>query len=140
MKIVRYESINYTPAVALAVKGWLEANDAGIGEPVASIHWEQKAIVAFDGKVPVGVITWTHQPSLSAVYIEQAFVELSWRGKGFFRSMFADLVEQALVLNVGFIRLGTNPDNHEARAIYERLGGVVSAVFYSFELKPSRQT
>lgn len=135
MKIERYSTINYTPAVILATKGWLEANQKGIGESNASIHWEQSGIVAFSEVLPVGVITWTNQPALGAFYIEQAYVEPEWRRRGVFRAMFADLVEQARERSVRLIRLGTHPRN-EACSLYERMGGSVSAIFFQFEVQP----
>lgn len=135
MKIARYDTINYTPAVVLAHMGWLEQNVDGIGEPNASIHWEQKGIVAFDDdNTPVGVITWTSQPSMKAIYAEQVFVRYEWRRRGFFKAMWGDLVAQAKALKIESIRLGTNPNNDVAKAVYEKMGGDVFAVFYQFDV------
>lgn len=132
IKIIRYETINYTPAVMLATEGWLEQNAAGIGEPSASIHWQQKAIVAFNDDTPMGVITWTDQQHLGAVFAEQVFVKPEWRRLGVFKAMWADLAAQARELKRSHIRLGTNPNNHVAQKVYETCGGEVYAMFFQF--------
>jgi GNAT superfamily N-acetyltransferase len=134
MRIARYDSINYTPAVILATKGWLEANVAGYGEPCASIHFEQKGIVAFVGELPVGVITWTHQPSLKAVYAEQIYVLPEHRRRGVMKAMWRDLAQQARELFVPHIRLGTSPKNVVACEVYDKMGGDRFAVFYDFKV------
>lgn len=148
MKIERFKTINYTPAVVLATKGWLEQNQTGIGEATASIHYSHSGIVAFEKMrdpashphdvdlFPIGVITWSLQPSLAAVFVEQAFVEAPWRRRGIFKALWADLMEQAAALDdVRFIRLGTNPRNNAARAVYQQLRGTESGIFYEFEVK-----
>ncbi len=132
IKIVRYPSLNYTPAVVLATKGWLEQNLQGIGDASASIHWEHKAIVAFDAHIPVGVISWTHIASLGALYAEQIY-----RREGVFREMWADLLLQALEMGVSKVRLGTHPDNVVAQKAYEAVGGKVFGVFYEFGVPQS---
>jgi GNAT superfamily N-acetyltransferase len=131
--IRRYEHINYTPAVVLAMRGWLELNDKGIGEQAASVHWEQHGIVAFADSKAVGVITWTEQKPLAAAYAEQVYVIPEWRRKGIFKLMWDELEEWAAEKEFYTIRLGTHPMNTLARSIYDRMGRL-HGLFYEFDV------
>lgn len=138
MRIERYKTINYTPALLLAMKAWVEAHERGVGDLSASVYWEQSGIVIFvpEGsvEVPAGVITWSRQPALDAVYVEQAWVEESRRGIGLFRLMWGDLVKQAKELGVGHIRLGAHAEAWRAHAIYEHMQGKQFSVFFEWKL------
>ena len=68
------------------------------------------------------------------LWVKDLFVTEPYRGSGLGRRLMGWLAAHALEQGLGRIDLTTEPHNAEARAFYDRLGGVVKPkVFYRFE-------
>ena len=116
-RIVHYDGINRTPALALALRGQLEMLERGLCDPVLNIYWDQQAIVAFGpGGAPIGVLTWQHTKAFKQFDIAIGYVLPDYRAHHIYRRLWRALVAKAAELGVEVIRSSTHVDNLEMQA------------------------
>jgi GNAT superfamily N-acetyltransferase len=121
--IIRYfEGFNRTPATVLAVRGWLDLNERGLGEPVLNLSWDANVIGAFDGETCVGVIVWQHVKWSKQIFIDLSYVDPAARRHGVYRAMWDALVVKAQEIGVAFIYGITDAANEAMRAVAKEVG------------------
>jgi GNAT superfamily N-acetyltransferase len=67
------------------------------------------------------------------IFVKDLFVRAEWRGRGLGRALMRFIARFARDQGIGRIDLATDQNNHEARRLYEALGGVLRpAVYFTF--------
>lgn len=134
-----FHRMNGTVALALAIEGWSEVNNKGLGD--GSINWspDMAAIVgyAMNGReeLAVGVITFDHRPGNHILWAQQVFVQEAFRGQGVYTAMFTKLVEIAREQGYVAIEMGTHIKNAAMRAVGQKTGCHEEAVILRFNLE-----
>lgn len=134
-----FPRINGSVALKLAIDGWVEMNNKGLGD--GSINWspEMSGIVGFTAngrdQLPVGVLTFDQQPGNANLWVSQAYVQEEFRGRGVYSAMWAKLVEFAAENGYQAIRMGTHLRNSAMRAVAQRTGCIEEAVVLKFSLE-----
>lgn len=140
VEVMHVDSLNGTPAARLAVQGWLDVAERGLGEAgdVLNMHWSQKAFVAVARNgmehVPAGVLTYEMLDATNSMFLSQAYVAPEFRGRGVYTAMFDAVVAMAIELKAANIRLGTHVRNSAMRAIAQKHGGVETSIIVTFEV------
>lgn len=140
IEVLHVDGVNGTPAARLAVQGWLDVVERGLGEPgdVLNMHWSYKAFIAVapNGleRIPVGVLTYEKLEATNSMFLSQAYVVPEFRGRGVYTAMFEAVVAKAIELKVLRILLGTHLRNTTMRAIAQKHGGVETGVTVTFEV------
>lgn len=142
MSVVFFKQLNNTPALALAVRGWADVEERGLGDGTMSVFASLNAFVAYaeNGRdhVPAGVITFDHDLTLNRIWIFQGFVLPEFRGQGLYRRMWNELVLKAIELKVAKIQSSTHVRNIAMREASKKLGRVEDAISMTFDV-PSDQ-
>lgn len=140
-----YDGLYQTPALELAVRGWLDCVERGFGEGALNIGWDQKAYVAFAptnlsergrGMVPVGVCTFEYMAPFKKVWIAQSYVIEPYRGLGIYRMLWERVVLKAIELKAVKVESGTHPLNTTMRAIARKLGRVETGITLTYDVPP----
>lgn len=138
IKVYVVPSIAGTPAVALAIAGWVDCNERGLGDGTMNLANDQKAMLAFakNGQemLPVGVMTWSFDESARRVWIFQSYVVKEFRGRGVYRAMWHHMVQHAEELAARTIQSATHADNKTMRSIAAKLGRREEAVVLRYDL------
>jgi len=138
MEIRHYNNMTRTPALALAVEGWMWLVKKGHTDGGFVLNWEQKAILALrENAVPVGVLTWSDQPWNASVFVNLAYVKLAFRRTGVHTAMFDALVERARELGRPTILSGAMKTNNVSRHAMKAQGRVEYAVMTKFDVPPA---
>lgn len=135
MRIEHYEGLNFTPALKLAVRGWLELLEEGLADNALGLAWDQNAFVAFDedGEA-VGTIVYQHFQYRKELWVQQGYVLPEHRGKGVYKELFAACVAKARELKAVRISGGTHPRNAVMRAAAEQQGRRETGIVTTFEV------
>jgi GNAT superfamily N-acetyltransferase len=140
IEIQHVDGLNGTPAARLAVQGWLDVDERGLGEAgaVLNMHWSQKAFVAVvpngQEKLSVGVLTYEKMDATKVMFINQVYVVPEFRGRGVYTAMFEAAVAQACELGMLRVALGTHVRNTAMREIARKHGGMETTVMITFEV------
>lgn len=135
VKIARYEKIGRSPAVPLIPRAWLELLDAGLMErthiPVFS---GSPVVVALaPSGAAVGFLHWYAQDDGQA-WVVLGWIDPTWRRRGIYRRLYADLREQCLAQGIPAISGGTDAGNAGMLATAAALGRKVTGAIYRDEL------
>jgi len=136
VKLDRYDGLNRTPGIALALRANLELIEAGQSVPALLIGWDHKNIVASHDGVPVGILTFVHQDWLKEVDIGVGYVLPEYRGRGCYRALWNELVTWARELKAVEIVGNTHMDNVSMRAVAKSFGRSEAGVLLRFPLTP----
>lgn len=139
IEIVYYDGINCTPALDLAMRGWADCTEKGLGDGTLNVYASLKAFVAYapNGRdqVAVGVVTFDHLPTEKRVWLYQAYTLPEFRGRGIYRALWEKLVEHSItVLKASSIQYGTHVRNTAMRAVAKKLGQYEESVVVRFDL------
>jgi GNAT superfamily N-acetyltransferase len=132
--IKHYEQINFTPAIPIAVRGQHELLEAGLSEPVALFHWENRAIVAFHGQTPVGVIIWDLAAHRKEANIIIGYVVPEYRRAGIYKRLYAQLIKVAKEKGCNHIRGYTSVRNTALRSFAKTAGRSEMGVMINQEI------
>lgn len=133
-----------------AVAELLRAMDAYYGDPLPALE-DYVAMIArtmaqeegtrfvlcrHEGK-PAGLACFAvlrpGQELSGLLFVKDLFVRDGLRSRGLGRELMRFIADFAVSAGIGRVDLATAQDNHGARKLYERLGGVLAtAVYYSF--------
>jgi len=132
-----YDGLFNTPALELAVRGWADCVERGLGDGGLNVHWEQMAFVTFapanlsaPGRdmIPVGVCTFSHEKPWKKIWISQSYVVPEYRGLGIYRMMWERVTLKAAELKCVKIQSGTHPNNTAMRQIARKQGRVETGI------------
>lgn len=133
-----FDGINQTPAIPLIARGWAELLDRGLAPMEAVGNWDQQAVVAFAGGVPVGVITWEHQKWRKVVWVHMGFVAPEVRRQGLYGQLFQRVVKAAQKIGAAEIQGGTHVDNRAMLECAESLGRTQLFITTRFIVPPAK--
>jgi len=133
------DGINNTPALGLAIRGWADCEERGLGDGTLNVHATMKAFLACaqNGRemIPAGVMTWEYDAALKRVWIYQSYVLPEFRGRGIYNLLWARMVEHAAIdLKAHSIQSATHIRNSAMRAIAARQGRFEECVVLRFNL------
>lgn len=130
-----YDGVCRTPALKLAVEGWNALLQAGLVEEVALIGWDNKAFVAFIGKDPIGVLTYSSQADYAKQYhVNIGYVLPAHRRKGVYAKMWEALVKKAREAGIKNIESATAMENKAMRAQAKKMGRTERGVLLTYRL------
>lgn len=133
------EGLNGTPYAALATRAWLALHDLGFTTDTLNVSWEQEALVAIEGDVPIGLLTFSHVKWMKDFSIAIAWTDPLHRRKGVYTTLAAALVKRARAADAttitGYIATG----NAIARAAAHSLGRKEVAVVSVLHLEPREE-
>ena len=133
-----YEGINQTPALALLTRGHHELLDRGLASPETVINWDDLAVVAFAGAVPVGVISYSHEKWRKILWIRMGYVAPEARRRGIYGAMWERVVKAAQRLGALEIHGGTHVDNKAMLECAESLGRTRLSITTRFIVQPAK--
>jgi GNAT superfamily N-acetyltransferase len=117
-----FDGLNQTPAIGLIARAWPEMLAQGTAPQELIGGWDQQAIVALAGDVPVGVITYSHEKWRKLVWIHLGYVVPELRRKGIYRMLWERVVKAAQKLEAAEIHGGTHVHNTAMLECARRLG------------------
>ncbi len=139
IKVVAYKGLNNTPALALAVRGWIELNDRGFGDRSMCVNACEDAFVAFFPNglemLPVGVMTYNYNEGARCLWINLSYVDEEFRGRGCYRALWDTIVAYAISIKAQSIQSGTHVRNNAMREVSKRLGRFEEFVILRFNLE-----
>jgi RimJ/RimL family protein N-acetyltransferase len=137
--VAYYEHLNNTPALALAMKGWADVEERGLGDGTLSVYADSHAFVGYarNGRdlLPAGVITFSEEKNAGRLWIHQGYVVPEFRGRGLYSTLWCKLVEHAVKLRASTIMSATHVRNEAMRAVARRQGRVEAAVMLRYDLQ-----
>lgn len=136
-RVEHFEGVNNTPAVDLAVAGWMELRRQGFTLQAIPLGWDHNAFVAFAGQEPVGVLTYQHLGYVKHVAIGTGYVVPEWRGNRIYDRLWAALVAKARDLKAVAIMSDTHVDNATMRAVARRQGRQETGVVLRYVVEPT---
>lgn len=141
MKIEYYKHICNTPALALAIKGWMDLRAHKLcDEGQIFVAWDNESIVSFMGPAPVAVMTFAHQEWSNNLTILLGYCEPEFRGKGYYHALWDKIVEIAQERNCTRITTASHPDNYrsikiqQARSPRSVRPGPMSLILFTHEV------
>jgi GNAT superfamily N-acetyltransferase len=132
-----YDGINRTPALALLTRGHHELLDRGLAPPETVINWDDLAVVAFAGDVPVGVISYSHEKWRRILWIRMGYVAPEARRQGIYGLMWERVVKAAHKLGAAEIHGGTHVDNKAMLECAQSLGRTPMFITTRFVVPPA---
>lgn len=134
-----FEGLNNTPALDLAIRGWADCMERGLGDGTLNVHSGLKAFVAFamNGReqLPVAVTTFDYDKDLKRVWIFQSYTLPEFRGRGCYNALWSALVAHAIQeLKASSIQSATHVRNIAMREIAKRQGRFEECVVLKFNL------
>lgn len=138
-----YDGLFNTPALELAIRGWCDCVERGLGDGTLSVSWDQKAYVvsgpanlSAPGRdmMPIGVITFDHLPGFKKVWISQSWVQPEYRGLGVYRMMWERVILKAAELKAVKIESGTHMNNTTMRSIARKLGRSETGITLTYDV------
>lgn len=137
VEIHHFKTIARTPALKLAVAGWLELLEGGRSDGGIVLSWDQEVIMAADASGPVGVLTWTDQAWSNQLVVNLAYVIPTRRRQGVHTAMWRALIGKALELKRPAIVSGTAIGNVPARSAMLEQGRRETGIVVTFEVPPA---
>ena len=135
VEIRHYAGIMNTPGLNLAVRAWHELLDAGFVDPTAIVvQYDHKAIVAFSGGRPVGVLTYYDQEWASQIGVAVAFVLPEHRRQGIHTRMWQALIAKTQELKRTSITSGAHIRNEASLASQAKRGSIEKSIGTRFEV------
>ena len=132
MEIVFYDGINNTPAMDIALEAWNDIRNSGMSDNTISLHFEQKAFLAMNGDVPIGIIIVERFDYMKMVQIRIGWVTPAHRGTGVYRKLFEAVVEKAREWGAVEVLGVTRPHNNKMRMVARSLGRVEVGVILRY--------
>lgn len=132
-----YDGINQTPAIPLIARGQSELLARGLAPMETIGNWDQQAVIASAGGVPVGVITYEHMKWRKVVWVHFGFVAPEVRRHGLYGQMFARVVKTAQKLGAVEIQGGTHVDNKAMLDCAQSLGRTPLFITTRFVVPPA---
>ena len=130
IEIEEFEHLNNSPGFVLAAQGVADLATTGYGPGEASLHWNQKTLVArVDGAV-VGVIVWERLEHIRQAWITVGYVNPVYRDRGVYTALYRRLVEVARRESLRSVAGGVAFGNHAMRAVAERQGRAPISITY----------
>lgn len=99
-----------------------------------SFHVESSALVVqYQGRV-VGIMVYSIIEQWNAAFVDVAFIDEAYRGQGWYRRMWDELVKLARDKKLSCIRGGTAVDNHKMQEVMRHLNRVPTGIYYNYKL------
>jgi GNAT superfamily N-acetyltransferase len=134
---ISHERVTDGAALPLLIKGCAELARRGLLSHDLPYHFQDKAVCAYSGAEPVGVISWRPTDGGAELWILVGYVLPQFRRRGIYRQLWEALVQHART--IGAVRIGsaTNLANEEMRAFLRATGRKETSVVSVFWLNES---
>jgi RimJ/RimL family protein N-acetyltransferase len=133
-RVERFKYLARTPALPLVVEGWNELIKGGRILNVVLVFWDDRALVAFRGNKPVGVLTFAHIEHLKSFDIRIGYVLPQFRRHGVYMELWNALVALAQEEKIEAIESSTAMENKAMRAAAAKMGRRERGVLLTFEV------
>jgi hypothetical protein len=115
--IQHFVGLNRTPALSLAVRGWMALIESGHCPNIIQIFADQNALLASIAEKPVGVLTYRHDRVLKELLIGIGYVLPEYRRRGVYHLLWDALVAKAQEFGIPQIVSTTFVGNDGLRAV-----------------------
>jgi len=132
--VEHYVGLNRTPALPLAVRGWMALIQDGHCNNLVLISADQNAVVAFVGGEPAGVMTYRHDLVMKEFSVGLGYVLPAYRRLGLYGRLWDALVARAQAVGVPRISSHTFLGNAAMRAVARRQGRTETLVSLDFDV------
>lgn len=126
--IKRIDSISHTEALTLALEAWQELSERGFTNNTMLVNWDHKAIVAYNGKYALGIITYQIVEWQNTLHINIGYVKEIMRGQGIYRDLWNEIIKIAREKKLAQIVGSTHVRNVPMRAVAAQLGRIEESV------------
>ena len=133
-EIRHYNGLNRTPALVLAVRGWMALIDAGHCSDYVQVYAEQDALVIFVDGVAAGVLTYRHVLLGKELMVGIGYIADAYRGQKLYGQLWNSLVEKAKELGAVHISSATFIENDQMRAVAQKQGRVERTVTLDYDV------
>lgn len=134
MTIRHIDGMNYEGVYALALEGWQDLLARGCANDTGLFGWDNKAFVAEEEGVPVGVLIYEHVDWTRSWSVVLGYVKPEHRRQGIYRALWEALVAKAREEKWHHIDGVTAVENVEMRKVMSQLGQEPHSISYRFEL------
>jgi len=104
----------------------VEATELKLRETLFGERKYAEVILAFDNEIPVGFALYFHNYStfraMPGIYLEDLFVEIDYRGKGFGKALLNEIISIARQRNCGRVEWSVLDWNTPAIDFYKSMG------------------
>lgn len=129
-----YEGLNRTPALGLALDGWVAMRKMNVVDQGAiMLVWDHNALVAFRNEEPIGVLTYSDTKWLKQYDIGIGYVEPPFRGVGVYSTLWNELIKKATAAGYHRIASSTHVDNIKMREVAAKQGRTTTGVILSYD-------
>lgn len=138
IRIEIVDGLNGTPAAELAVRGWCDVVERGLGDGSLNMSSSLKAVIGYaaNGRdmLPVGVITWDSEGA--RIWVYQSYVQPEFRGRGVYIAMWHALVDHVTkeFPKARSIESATHIRNLAMREIAKKLGRREEAITLRYDI------
>lgn len=132
MRIIRHDGMNNRGFAFLVWRALTNLEQSGYGEDSISVHYQDKAIVCYEDKVPVGFISYVIRADESFLFVKLAYVEPEFRQATRYHIMMTELIAIAKEEKVAKITCVIDVDNDLSKAVHEARGFVKVAETWDF--------
>ena len=134
IEITEYDGLNFTPALPIAARGWMELMDAGLVQNCLLLGLDQKAFTYSIDGIIAGVLVFEHHAYRKEVFVILGYVLPEYRRTGVYRALWLALVEKAKDLKCHHITSGTAAANESMRSAAAALGRSERSVWLHFDV------
>jgi predicted acetyltransferase len=132
------KNLNNTPALYLAVQGWLEVWEDNKEEAKMGVFWDDSAILAYVGKKAVGVITYHFNEFDGSYNVRIGYVDPKYRRLGVYGKMWNTLVDEAQKYSIRTILSNVDMGNKTMLAVATKCAGSVLHHQFSYAVEHDR--
>lgn len=135
MAIAHYVGLNRTPALPLAVRGWLALIDADHCSNYVQVTADQNAFVAILDDTAAAVLTYRCEPLLKEFQVGIGYTLPPYRGQGLYSALWTALVARAQQADVVHITSAVFLDNVAMRAVAQAQGRIERTVTLDYTVR-----
>lgn len=134
--INHYKNIINTPAQLFALEAYVELLRKGLTDGTTSApNFEDSAItISLDNKI-VGVLTWSKAEWCKTIFVRLGHVSPEYRGKGYYKILWQELLKKAIEDDVSLIDGATNINNIAMREVAKKQGRIEYGVMLRYFVK-----
>lgn len=128
------DGCNNTPVVPIYFQAMAELTIAGHNHKCVSFNYDQKAIVALDGPVIVGLMLIEDCKWKNSLMVVLGYVVPTYRRKGIYTELWNRAVEKAQELERVLIEGATYIDNRVMQAVMDKHGRKAVSINYEYQV------
>lgn len=132
--IKSFNCISNNGLMPILIRALQEFEDEGIAEDQPTLHWNQKAIAAYDDDKIVGIMTYDYLDYSNSIFIQISYVDKYYRKKGIYSKLWQEIKINALAKGCVFISSIVHVNNYTMQQVCNNLGREQKGIVYTYKL------